>query len=85
MAGTSVRRVTAKVASGDICLPKKEGGLGIPNATVVNKANMVKHLWNLARKKDSLWVKWCHTCVIKGRCLWTLKYKQNANGHGENF
>lgn len=57
MAGTSMRRVTAKVAWGDIFLPKKEGGLGIfilpksfywPgifNATVINKANKVKHLW----------------------------------------
>lgn len=54
--GTAMRRVTAKVAWGDICLPKKEGGLGIPNIYVVNKANIVKHLWDLARKKDSLWV-----------------------------
>ena len=71
--GNAIRKVTAKVAWGDICLPKKEGGLRIPNIYVVNKANMVKHLWDLARKKDSLWVKWCHTYIIKDKCLWTLK------------
>ena len=63
----------------DICKPKKEGGLGIPSIYVVNKANMIKHLWDLACKKDSLWVKWCHTYIIKGSCLWTLKCHQNAS------
>lgn len=37
-------------------LPKSEGGLGIPDIFISNKANMAKHLWDLAHKKDSLWV-----------------------------
>lgn len=32
---------------------------------------MVRHLWDLARKKDTMWVKWCHTFMIKGKHLWT--------------
>lgn len=77
-----MRRVTGLLLRwqwGDICLPKKEGGLGIPNIYVVNKDNMVKHQWDLARKKDSLWVKWCHTYITKDKCLWTLKCHQNAS------
>lgn len=35
----------------DVCNPKKEGGLGIKNIIVSNKACMVRHLWDLARKE----------------------------------
>ena len=30
-----------------------------------NKAAMLKHLWNIARKKDNLWVKWVHSYYMK--------------------
>lgn len=33
---------------------KKEGGLGIKNVYVWNKACMVRHLWDITRKKDSV-------------------------------
>lgn len=39
-----MRRVTAKVAWSEICLLRKEGGLGIPSIAMANKANMAKHL-----------------------------------------
>ena len=71
-------RSAAKVAWKDICLPKNEGGLCIPNIVTTNKALMTKHLWDLANKKDSLWVKWCHNYIIKDVCLWTCTYNQNA-------
>lgn len=47
---------------------------------VVQRSNTNYYIYGiLTRKKDSLWVKWCHTYVIKGRCMWTLKCKQNAS------
>lgn len=76
-AGVSLRRFTPEVAWCDVYVPKKEGGLGIPNSLVANKALMAKQ--DLARKKDTLWVKWCHTCIIKGRCMWTFPIPQNAS------
>lgn len=42
------------VAWDEVCAPKKEGGLGIKNIYVWNKACMVKHLRDLARKTDSV-------------------------------
>lgn len=71
--GASMRRATAKVAWSDVCTPKAEGGLGIPNMVVANRAYMTKHVWNLAKKKDTLWVKSCHTCIIKEECCWDSK------------
>ena len=72
-------RTNAKVAWSDVCLPKIEGGLGVPNSVVNNKANMVKHIRDLASKKDSLWVKWCHIYLLRGKCLWNCKIQQNVS------
>ncbi|GJT92143.1 RNA-directed DNA polymerase, eukaryota, reverse transcriptase zinc-binding domain protein [Tanacetum coccineum] len=61
----------------DVCRPKEEGGLGLKSLKVMNHALMVKHLWNIASKKDSLWVKWLNMYRIKGNCIWDLKVKKN--------
>ncbi|KAK3193242.1 hypothetical protein Dsin_024552 [Dipteronia sinensis] len=37
----------AKISWSDICLPKKEGGLGIKDLSSWNKALMIRHLWIL--------------------------------------
>lgn len=39
-----------------ICKPKSEGGLGIFEIRSWNSALLAKHLWNIHRKKDTLWV-----------------------------
>lgn len=33
---------------------------------------MSKHLWNIAKKKDSLWVKWVNVHRLKGRSVWEV-------------
>lgn len=48
----------AWVAWKDICMPKKEGGLGLFDLDAWNKALLLKHLWNIQSKKDTLWVRW---------------------------
>lgn len=40
-----------KIAWKDVCMPKKEGGLGIKLLKEWNKALMAKHLWNIWRKR----------------------------------
>ncbi|GJS56143.1 RNA-directed DNA polymerase, eukaryota, reverse transcriptase zinc-binding domain protein, partial [Tanacetum coccineum] len=54
----------ASVAWKEVCRPKDEGGLGLKSLKVMNHALMVKHLWNIASKKDSLWVKWLNVYGI---------------------
>ncbi|GJV47236.1 RNA-directed DNA polymerase, eukaryota, reverse transcriptase zinc-binding domain protein, partial [Tanacetum coccineum] len=55
----------ASLAWKEVCRPKDEGGLGLKSLKVMNHALMVKHLWNIVSKKDSLWVKWLNVYRIK--------------------
>ncbi|VFQ90070.1 unnamed protein product [Cuscuta campestris] len=66
----------AKVAWADICKPKGEGGLGLRDANIWNNALLCKLLWNLATKKDSLWVKWVHNVYIKHDNVWLWQPKK---------
>ncbi|KAL1192979.1 putative ribonuclease H protein [Cardamine amara subsp. amara] len=43
------------IAWNKVCLPKKEGGLGIRKAKDMNKALLAKVGWRLLHDKDSLW------------------------------
>ncbi|XP_074283057.1 uncharacterized protein LOC141607605 [Silene latifolia] len=52
------------------CTPKEEGGLGIMNAKLWNKALLGKYTSWLATKQDHLWVKWVNHVYMKG-CDWT--------------
>lgn len=40
---------------------------------------MLRHLWALSKKADSLQVKWIHTCIIKGKCLWSMEVRQDSS------
>ncbi|VFR00578.1 unnamed protein product [Cuscuta campestris] len=66
----------AKVAWSDICKPKAEGGLGLRDAETWNNALLCKILWNIASKKDSLWVKWVHNIFIKQDDIWQWQPKK---------
>nr|GEZ78871.1 reverse transcriptase domain, reverse transcriptase zinc-binding domain protein [Tanacetum cinerariifolium] len=61
-----MRRGEVKVSWEVVCLPKKEGGLGLKRLELFNKALMVSHIWNLLVCKESLWVKWIHEYKLRG-------------------
>ncbi|XP_074278653.1 uncharacterized protein LOC141602248 [Silene latifolia] len=64
--GTEYKRVPL-VAWDKICKPKEEGGLGLKDQEVWNKA-MVGRLVNwIAEKRDSIWVQWVQCNHIRGR------------------
>nr|GEU95971.1 hypothetical protein [Tanacetum cinerariifolium] len=48
----------AKVSWNAVCKPKEQDGLGLKNLCMWNEVLLTKHLWNVATKKDTLWVKW---------------------------
>ncbi|GKB25726.1 RNA-directed DNA polymerase, eukaryota, partial [Tanacetum coccineum] len=52
-----------KVAWADVCKPKDQGGLGFKSLELWKKTLLVKHLWNIASRKDSLWVKWINVRI----------------------
>ncbi|RAL47356.1 hypothetical protein DM860_013321 [Cuscuta australis] len=59
----------------DVCRPKKEGGLGIKNLALWNYACNHSLLWDIANKKDVLWVKWIHNKYLKGSSIWDIQPK----------
>ncbi|RAL47706.1 hypothetical protein DM860_012331 [Cuscuta australis] len=62
----------------EVCQEKKFVGLGIKNASNWNKATIMKLNWDVADKKDMVWVKWIHGRYIKGEDYWEHKLKQDA-------
>ena len=49
-----------------MCLPKEDGGLGLRRVKDLNDANVMKHIWNLFYRKDSLWVAWVQRLFFRG-------------------
>lgn len=70
--GAELRKSGAKLKWEVCCTPKNEG-------KAWNKVSMMRYLSALSRKADTLWVKWVHTYIIKGRCLWYVKPPQNSS------
>ncbi|XP_074278380.1 uncharacterized protein LOC141601971 [Silene latifolia] len=48
-----------------VCKPTKEGGLGLKDDNIWNKAAIGKLVWWITSKSDHLWVKWASTIYIK--------------------
>lgn len=71
--GPDMKSSGAKVSWDSVCLPKPEGGLGFRRLKDWNVAAMTKYIWALAKKADTLWIKWVHMFVIKTKCMWTMK------------
>ncbi|GJT93786.1 zinc knuckle CX2CX4HX4C containing protein [Tanacetum coccineum] len=69
------KRGKAKVAWDDICLPKKEGGLGLRSLDVFNLPLMSAYIWNIVSNKELLWVRWIHMYKLLGRTLWDVQPK----------
>ncbi|KAJ8425246.1 hypothetical protein Cgig2_015853 [Carnegiea gigantea] len=43
-----------------VCSPKNQGGLGVKNLLLWNKACVAKLVWATAKKKDCMWIMWVH-------------------------
>ncbi|GJQ99422.1 RNA-directed DNA polymerase, eukaryota, reverse transcriptase zinc-binding domain protein [Tanacetum coccineum] len=63
---SDVSKGQAKVAWKAVCKPKSQSGLGLKDLMMWNKTLLVKRIWNIACKKDTLWVKWVHTVKLRG-------------------
>jgi len=76
--GSDMRTIGAKVAWDQVCLPKKEGGLGIKGIKEWNKIALLKHIWNLCNDSDgSIWSTWIRFNLLQGRNFWTIKTPEN--------
>ena len=69
----------AAVAWGQLVLPYSRGELNLRDMYTWNKAAMLKHLWNLARKKDNLWVKWVYIYYMKSQKVHDVRVSIHAS------
>ncbi|CAK8572717.1 unnamed protein product [Lathyrus sativus] len=67
----------APVVWKQICSPRSHGGLNFVDIEVWNKTTLMKLLWNLSGKEDSLWVKWIQTYYIKTNDLMEIQCKKS--------
>ncbi|GJW62588.1 reverse transcriptase domain, reverse transcriptase zinc-binding domain protein [Tanacetum coccineum] len=70
-----MKRGKAKVAWDVVCLPMKEGGLGIRRLEMFNVALISSYIWSIITDKESLWVKWIHSYKLKRRSLWDILFR----------
>lgn len=83
--GSSAASRKALVAWDYLCLPKSSGGWNITCMKTWNIAAICKLLWNLAQKKDKVWVRWVHAYYIKGKDLTLLNTPPQVMGSEENI
>ncbi|GJS75909.1 RNA-directed DNA polymerase, eukaryota, reverse transcriptase zinc-binding domain protein [Tanacetum coccineum] len=69
----------AKVSWDSICKPKELGGLGIKDLKLWNEVLLVKQLWNVISKKNTMWVKWVISENLKGKNIWEANAKVNIS------
>ncbi|GJU88164.1 hypothetical protein Tco_1300587 [Tanacetum coccineum] len=74
--GESIRG-KAKVSWDEICLPKKEGGLGLRHLYIFNYALMTTHIWNIVSSKESLWNK-VADLIVNGVWAWPQAWLHKA-------
>ncbi|GKV45242.1 hypothetical protein SLEP1_g52351 [Rubroshorea leprosula] len=66
------------IALDDVCVPRKEGGLGVKKLLHWNKATLGKLVWNICQHQESLWVKWAQVVLLRGENFWKVKIPANC-------
>ncbi|XP_059654461.1 uncharacterized protein LOC132301202 [Cornus florida] len=75
--GPELKSTGSKVTWYNVCRPKAEGGLDIPNLEVANRAAILRYIWDLhTDNSDRVWINWCRIYLIKNRSFWSLKIPQ---------
>ncbi|KAF5202711.1 hypothetical protein FRX31_007703 [Thalictrum thalictroides] len=46
---------------------------------VTNHAANMRHLWHIFRNRDTMWVKWVKSYLIKDRNFWQLKIPKDCS------
>ncbi|KAL2251924.1 UNVERIFIED_CONTAM: Retrovirus-related Pol polyprotein from type-1 retrotransposable element R2 [Sesamum indicum] len=71
----------AKVAWKDVCKPIMEGGQGIKDIGILNRALMAKKLCDVIRcDQTSIWVEWLKHGRLRDNSIWTINEKGGSWG-----
>jgi len=71
--GADLNPSKAKISWDVVCLPIREGGLGLRPLKETNKVCGLKLIWRLFAAPTSLWSKWIHAYLIRKKTFWTVK------------
>ena len=77
--GVEMKSTNTKVSWCEVCKPMKEGGLGLQNLKLWNKALSIRHIWDIYHKKDTLWIQWIHFYLLKNESFWAIQSKTNCS------
>ena len=72
------RRCMPLVKWENVCLPKREGGLGIKQLVQFHRAALGKHLWDVISNANTLWSRWAQAAYLKGQSIWQVKAKGDS-------
>ena len=70
--GADMNSHKAKVAWDKVCMPKKEGGLGLRSLKDANNVCCLKLIWRIISQGNSLWVRWIKEYLLKNHSLWSV-------------
>ncbi|KAL2247887.1 UNVERIFIED_CONTAM: hypothetical protein Sindi_2641000 [Sesamum indicum] len=71
----------AKVAWKDVCKPIEEGGQGIKDIGILNRALMAKKLCDVIRcDRTSIWVEWLKHGRVRDNSIWAINEKGGSWG-----
>lgn len=77
--GKTGNNLKRPVAWSTFSMPKKNGGLNIIDLDIWNTVTLLKLLWNLSDKADSLWERWIHTYYVKNQNIMDIEVTTNAS------
>ncbi|XP_020270848.1 uncharacterized protein LOC109846037 [Asparagus officinalis] len=64
------------VSWSNVCVQKKNEGLGIFSARLWNTAAALKILWSIHMNKEHLWIKWSHENYLKNSSIWMVNARK---------
>lgn len=70
---------SALVAWKSICMPRREGGLGLFGIKARNQSFLVKHIWDIHRGADSLWINWIHHFILPSLSIWDAQAAKSSS------
>ena len=77
--GSSEGNNSARVSWENLTLTKDQGGLGVKDLHCWNRACILKLIWMLFFRPDSVWVKWFKEVILKGdlSSYWSINTNSN--------
>ncbi|XP_024976218.1 uncharacterized protein LOC112514118 [Cynara cardunculus var. scolymus] len=68
-----------------VCRLLDAGGLGIKRLSIWNRALLVKHVWDVVRRRDSLWVSWIYGQYLRSSHFWMIGDGRATNAWEDNW